>query len=99
MQEFWIARNAHKLQASALLGVGALFDFYSGIMPRAPQRMRELGLEWLFRFVMEPRRMFVRYILGNPVFIIRVLWRRLRGRSFLQEAPLISNLEPGSRPD
>ena len=95
MQEFWIARNADKLRVPILLGVGALFDFYSGAIPRAPQRIRQLGLEWLFRFIMEPRRMFVRYILGNPVFIIRVLWRRLRGQKFLREAPLINNVKAG----
>lgn len=93
MQEFWIARNADKLDVPVLLGVGALFDFYSGNMPRAPQRMRQLGLEWLFRFIMEPKRMFVRYIVGNPVFIIRVLWRRLRGQKILQKAPLFDGME------
>lgn len=92
-QEFWIARNVGELRVPILLGVGALFDFYSGAMPRAPQRVRQLGLEWLFRFIMEPRRMFVRYILGNPVFIIRTLWRRLRGQKFLQEAPLIDSIK------
>lgn len=96
-QEFWIARNANKLRVTTLLGVGALFDFYSGTIPRAPQRMRQLGLEWIFRFIMEPRRMFVRYILGNPVFIIRVLWRRLRGQKILQEASLIGGVEQISR--
>lgn len=97
MQEFWIARNADKLRVPVLLGVGALFDFYSGAMPRAPQWMRQLGLEWLFRFIMEPRRMFVRYIAGNPVFIMRVLWRRLRGQKFLQEVSLNGNLKRASR--
>ncbi len=91
MQEFWIARNADKLRAPVLVGVGALFDFYSGTVPRAPLRLRQLGLEWLFRFVIEPRRLFVRYIIGNPVFIARVIWRRLRGKTFLQEAPLIGS--------
>ncbi len=97
MQEFWVARNADGLRVPVLLGVGALFDFYSGTMPRAPQRVRNLGLEWLFRFIIEPKRMFVRYILGNPVFIIRALWRRLRGKKFLQEESLMVNLEEGSR--
>lgn len=96
-QEFWMARNADKLKVETLLGVGALFDFYSGAMPRAPQCMRQLGLEWVFRFIMEPRRMFVRYIVGNPVFISRVLWRRLRGKKFLQEASLIVNSKQTSR--
>lgn len=97
MQELWIARNASKLRVPTLIGVGALFDFYSGSMPRAPKRMRELGLEWLFRFIMEPRRMFVRYIIGNPLFVSRVLWRRLRGKKFLQDALLIDNSEPRLR--
>lgn len=88
MQELWIARNADKLRVPVLLGVGALFDFYSGSVPRAPQRMRQLGLEWLYRFILEPRRMFARYILGNPVFIMRTLWRRCQGKKVLQEKPL-----------
>lgn len=93
LQELWIDRNAEKLHVPVILGVGALFDFYSGAMPRAPQRLRQLGLEWLFRFVIEPRRMFVRYILGNPIFILRALWRRMRSRKFLQEATLINSIE------
>ncbi len=93
MQELWIARNADKICAPVLLGVGALFDFYSGEMRRAPYQMRKLGIEWLFRFILEPRRMFLRYAIGNPVFIIRVLWRRLRGQEFLQKISLISSVE------
>lgn len=91
MQEFWIDRNAEKLNVPIILGVGALFDFYSGAVPRAPIQIRKLGLEWLFRLILEPRRLFVRYVLGNPVFIMRMLWRRLRGQKFLQEAPLIND--------
>jgi exopolysaccharide biosynthesis WecB/TagA/CpsF family protein len=93
LQELWIDRNAEKLHVPVILGVGALFDFYSGTIPRAPQRVRQLGLEWLFRFVIEPRRMFARYILGNPVFIVRAIWRRMRSQKFLQEAPLINSIE------
>jgi N-acetylglucosaminyldiphosphoundecaprenol N-acetyl-beta-D-mannosaminyltransferase len=88
MQELWIANNADKLNVPVILGVGALFDFYSGAVPRAPLRMRKLGLEWLFRFILEPRRMFARYIIGNQIFIIRILWRRLWGKKYLQEASL-----------
>lgn len=98
-QELWIARNADKLHVPIVLGVGALFDFYSGAMPRAPKKMRQLGLEWLFRLIMEPRRMFARYILGNPVFMMRVIWRCFRGQKFLQKAPLISDGEQLSSRD
>ena len=93
MQEFWVDRSAEKLNVPIILGVGALFDFYSGEMPRAPIQMRKLGLEWLFRLILEPRRLFVRYVLGNPVFIMRMIWRRLRGQKFLQKAPLINDGE------
>ena len=74
-QELWIHRNADSLNASVLLGVGALFDFYSGEIQRAPLFMRRLRLEWVFRLFAEPRRMFRRYVIGNPEFLIRVLYR------------------------
>ena len=90
-QELWIARNAAQLKTPILLGVGALFDFYSGAVPRAPLFMRRMGIEWLFRFLVEPRRMFARYWLGNFVFMFRALSRRLQGQSVLQNAPLIIN--------
>lgn len=97
MQELWIARNVNTLRVPVLLGVGALFDFYSGIMPRAPYWLRQLGLEWLFRYLMEPRRMFMRYIVGNPLFIIRTLFRRLKGQRDLQETPLMVSMKQGKR--
>ena len=72
-QELWIDKYASALNATLIFGVGGLFDFYSGRIRRAPLWMRECGLEWIFRLMMEPRRMFRRYIIGNPLFIIRVL--------------------------
>jgi N-acetylglucosaminyldiphosphoundecaprenol N-acetyl-beta-D-mannosaminyltransferase len=54
------------------MGVGGLFDFYSGRMPRAPVWMREMGLEWVFRLMQEPGRMWRRYVIGNPLFLYRV---------------------------
>ena len=59
------------------IGVGGLFDFYSGRVPRAPQWLRELGLEWLFRLLQEPRRMWRRYLLGNLLFAMRVASARV----------------------
>lgn len=76
-QELWITRNASKLTTPVLIGVGALFDFYSGEVSRAPVFMRKLGFEWVYRLMIEPRRMFVRYIMGNPLFILRMLTLRL----------------------
>jgi N-acetylglucosaminyldiphosphoundecaprenol N-acetyl-beta-D-mannosaminyltransferase len=59
--------------------VGALFDYVSGRVPRAPHWMADHGLEWIFRLALEPRRMWRRYLLGNPVFLWRV-WGERNGR-------------------
>lgn len=71
-QELWLAQHQDRLRPRVLLGVGGLFDFYSGQMPRAPVWMREIGLEWVWRLRQEPRRMWRRYIIGNPLFLYRV---------------------------
>ncbi|HEV7432372.1 MAG TPA: WecB/TagA/CpsF family glycosyltransferase, partial [Steroidobacteraceae bacterium] len=76
-QELWIAANAERLTPPVILGVGALFDFYSGAISRAPRLLRELRMEWLYRLLREPRRLFRRYVFGNPEFVARVLLRRL----------------------
>lgn len=78
-QELWNARWAGAAGVRVALGVGGLFDFYSGRLPRAPQWMRQLGLEWAFRLVQEPRRLWRRYLLGNALFLFRVLRARWEG--------------------
>ena len=77
-QELWIAEHGARLEPPVILGVGALFDFYSGTIRRAPQRLRDLRLEWVYRLALEPRRLFGRYLLGNPAFMTRVLWHTVR---------------------
>jgi len=67
------------------MGVGGLFDFYSGRIPRAPLWMREVGAEWLYRFYQEPRRMWRRYFVGNVVFLWRVVRARNRGEATAKE--------------
>lgn len=94
VQEKWIMRHAPDLFAPVVLGVGALFDFYSGEISRAPAVVRRLGMEWAYRLVLEPRRMFARYVLGNPLFLGRALLRRARGRRVLMEASLRRALRP-----
>lgn len=75
-QEKWIHENADKLNCNVLIGVGGLFDFYSGNIKRAPKWMREIGLEWFYRLIQEPGRMWRRYIIGNPLFVFRVIkWK------------------------
>lgn len=73
MQDIWIARNRHRLKPRITFGVGAQFDFWSGRVSRAPQLLRKTGLEWTWRLAIEPRRMFKRYVLGNPIFVARSL--------------------------
>lgn len=76
-QEHWLARHRHRLNVPVMIGVGGLFDFYSGRIPRAPLWVREIGMEWVWRLAQEPRRMWRRYVLGNPLFLWRV-WRETR---------------------
>ncbi len=79
LQERWIARNLSATGVRVALGVGGLFDFYSGRIPRAPLWMRRAGIEWVFRLLQEPRRLWRRYLIGNLVFLARVLKARWRG--------------------
>jgi N-acetylglucosaminyldiphosphoundecaprenol N-acetyl-beta-D-mannosaminyltransferase len=77
MQEAWAWRHLRNLPGVTVLTVGALFDFYSGRIPRAPLHWRTWGLEWAWRFRQEPRRMAGRYLLGIPVFLARTALQRL----------------------
>ena len=70
-QDVWLAKYADKLDAPVTLGVGGLFDFLSGRIPRAPKLLRKLGMEWTYRLYQEPTRMWRRYIIGNPLFLAR----------------------------
>jgi len=74
-QEFWID-SLDDRHATIAMGVGALFDFVSGAVPRAPDWMRRARLEWLFRVLVEPRRLWQRYVVGNPVFLWHILQHR-----------------------
>jgi len=70
--------HAHASRINALqIGVGAAFDFHSGRMPQAPAWMQQAGLEWFFRFCVEPRRLWRRYLFYNPYFILRLTLQRL----------------------
>jgi exopolysaccharide biosynthesis WecB/TagA/CpsF family protein len=75
-QEKWVAKHAPLLNARLIMGVGGLFDYYSGRIPRAPEAMRRIGMEWVWRFMQEPRRLFTRYTFGNAEFLARALFRR-----------------------
>ena len=78
-QELWLTRHTAALVPPVRLGVGGLFDYYSGRIPRAPAWIREAGCEWIWRLVCEPSRLWKRYVLGNPLFLARVLHERVAG--------------------
>ncbi len=73
-QEAWVTRVRERLTVPVVIGVGGLFDFYSGRIPRAPLWVREIGMEWVWRLAQEPGRLWRRYVIGNPLFLWRV-WR------------------------
>ena len=77
-----MAENRVRLAAPVLIGVGAAFNFHSGMVPQAPDWMQSRGLEWLFRLVQEPRRLWRRYLVGNPLFVGKLLVQRLGLRNY-----------------
>jgi N-acetylglucosaminyldiphosphoundecaprenol N-acetyl-beta-D-mannosaminyltransferase len=79
-QELWVDRYFDQIEAPVTWTVGALFDYVSGRTPRAPHWIADHGLEWIFRLAIEPRRMWRRYLLGNPAFLWRVFGERRRRR-------------------
>jgi N-acetylglucosaminyldiphosphoundecaprenol N-acetyl-beta-D-mannosaminyltransferase len=68
-QEKWMARMRPRLHAPVLVGVGAAFDFHAGLIPQAPAWLQRSGMEWAFRLVQEPRRLWRRYLRYNPRFV------------------------------
>lgn len=77
-QEIWMAKLSHRIPA-VLLGIGGALPVTVGVVKRAPGWMQRFGLEWLYRFVQEPRRLFARYVITNSLFVYYVFqqWRRL----------------------
>lgn len=78
-QERWMAQNWTDLRPALLYGVGAAFDFHAGTVRRAPPVMRALGLEWLYRLLQEPRRLWRRYLRTNLLFSAYLTGELLRG--------------------
>ena len=68
-QERWMHAHVGRLDAQVLIGVGAAFDFHAGLKKQAPRWMQRSGLEWLFRLLTEPRRLWRRYLVNNPWFL------------------------------
>ena len=76
LQERWLLENWERVDANLALTGGAVFDYLSGELRRPPRWMTEHGLEWLGRMLIEPRRLWRRYVVGNPLFLWRVLLQR-----------------------
>jgi len=81
LQERWLMENRHKLDVGVALTGGAVFDYAAGELRRGPRLLTDNGFEWLARLLIEPRRLWRRYLFGNPVFLARVLRQRLGPRA------------------
>jgi N-acetylglucosaminyldiphosphoundecaprenol N-acetyl-beta-D-mannosaminyltransferase len=77
-QEKWAYEHASKLSVGHICCIGAVFDFYAGTINRAPQWMINIGLEWLYRLIREPKRMWRRYIIGNTIFILLMIKEKVK---------------------
>jgi exopolysaccharide biosynthesis WecB/TagA/CpsF family protein len=76
LQELWLATHLPATGVRVGVGVGAFFDFSAGVVARCPEWMSRYGVEWLYRLRLEPRRLWRRYVLGNPLFVLRALRSR-----------------------
>jgi len=79
-QEKWVNRNKDRLNVKFIGAVGAVFDYYAGNIKRAPDWVCRMGLEWLFRWIQEPRRLWERNIVSTPKFLWMVAKERFRKR-------------------
>jgi N-acetylglucosaminyldiphosphoundecaprenol N-acetyl-beta-D-mannosaminyltransferase len=77
-----MAAHREQLSAPVLIGVGAAFDFHTGRIRQAPRWMQQAGLEWFFRLSQEPRRLWYRYLVYNPLFILLVVGQLLKLRRY-----------------
>jgi alpha-1,3-mannosyltransferase len=77
-QEKWLHHHLAQTGAKLGIGVGAFIDFSAGVFPRAPIWIQKLKIEWLYRMLQEPRRLFKRYFIGGPIFLSRVALNSLK---------------------
>jgi N-acetylglucosaminyldiphosphoundecaprenol N-acetyl-beta-D-mannosaminyltransferase len=84
-QELWMAEHLGRINAPVLIGVGAAFDFHAGKKKQAPRWIQRSGLEWVFRLLTEPRRLWKRYLVNNPSFLALVLAQALRIKRYKED--------------
>lgn len=76
-QDYWISDNFEKLNVNIAIGVGGAFEVTAGLIRRAPLWMQRNGLEWFFRFMRDPKRLFKRYIIEAPLFIPLIIFQKM----------------------
>lgn len=77
LQEKWVCENRNQIEANVILTGGAVFDYLSGELKRAPRWMTDNSLEWLGRLLIEPHRLWQRYIIGNPRFLLNIFKQKM----------------------
>jgi N-acetylglucosaminyldiphosphoundecaprenol N-acetyl-beta-D-mannosaminyltransferase len=90
-QEFWTRDHVGQINGATLIGVGAAFDFHSGAVTRAPKWMQNSGFEWLHRLLSEPRRLWRRYLVIAPSFVVRIVREEI-GFRLAKRRPLSSHV-------
>jgi N-acetylglucosaminyldiphosphoundecaprenol N-acetyl-beta-D-mannosaminyltransferase len=91
-QEDWILKNFDRLNANVIFPGGACIDFAADARPVCPEWISRIGFEWFYRFVFEPKRLFLRYFAGNPLFLWRIMLQRLNGKQRSSSTERASNL-------
>ena len=81
LQERWLMQNWERIDARVALTGGAVFDYVSGELRRGPKILTDNGFEWLARVLIEPERLWRRYVVGNPLFLLRVVAPTLEAES------------------
>ncbi len=85
-QEKWLHQHKSEINTNVMCAIGGTFDFYAGTVPRAPKWMIRYGLEWLFRMMREPKRMWKRNLISTPHFILKMLALKCKSKLRLAAA-------------
>jgi N-acetylglucosaminyldiphosphoundecaprenol N-acetyl-beta-D-mannosaminyltransferase len=80
-QEYWMYEHLGRINAPVMIGVGAAFDFHAGLKTQAPRWIQRSGMEWLFRLISEPKRLWRRYLINNPWFLWLLLCQAFGSKS------------------
>lgn len=95
LQEEWIHTYKHEIDARVFLAIGGCLDFFTGTVYRGPRWVTDNGLEWLARLLTEPRRLWRRYLIGNPLFFYRIF--RAKWRQRWQQNRFATSVEKGKQ--